>query len=314
MASWRYLWASENLDGKPWSKFEAWPALRVAGCWLIDNSTALNIATVRELHTARLTSGMELAIIHVLLESMQPGVLPSLLSPLWCSCIVDLRIDDVCCSWYGAPDVNQILEACLHLQTPHLVEQGMVKWNDYGVKVALDEGYSGQLKDLKLKIICCSILDLESATCLTSISLINIEACCMPCDLVLPSSVERLEFIGYSLVTRHAKYVLEGLSSLKQVTLGLPYPCGTYLCIKHRELISFAHIPTLPGSLCHLRVTDYLMKGLLDRSAKRCLRYCTGLEHLTLPADEDPEEELYAWVKAARHLHVLDNDPGRQDV
>ena len=50
------------------------------------------------------------------------------------------------------------------------------------------------------------------------------------------------------------------------------------------------------------------MKELLDESAHRCLRCCTSLEHLTLPANGRPIVNLHAWVKAARHVHVLDND------
>lgn len=172
-------------------------------------------------------------------------------------------------------------------------------------------GYFGQLKDLKLEHICCRQLDLKSATCLTSVSLRVIELCSLPCDLVLPSSVKRLEFVGYSLFTKiQAAFVQELLPNLTEVTLGMPCICGNlYTCSMHAEFSSLACVPTLPGSLRHLHVTERFVKRLLDSSAQTCLRRCTGLEHLTWAAHEDPEGELRAWVQAARHVHILDNDP-----
>ena len=116
-------------DQQPWSNFDAWPPLhefKFAGCWLIDNSTVMDIATVAELYTDRLTLGMKVASIHVILRQVGnnvPGTLASLCSPAWSSCIVDLRVD---ISVHDAPPplapvVNQVLATCLHLQTLHLV-------------------------------------------------------------------------------------------------------------------------------------------------------------------------------------------------
>lgn len=66
----------------------------------------------------------------------------------------------------------------------------------------------------------CTTLDLESATCLTGISLKGIDSQCMPCELMLPSSVEQLKFFGISLTTVHAQKLPEGLPNLTQVMLG----------------------------------------------------------------------------------------------
>ena len=159
-------------EGKPWSKFKAWPGLRVfkfAGCWLIDKSTALDIATVHELHTNRLTAGMENANIHWILQHRHGdtfGLHMSLLSPMWCGCIVELRVDLY--AVYGhqtaaRPDLaailQQVSEACLCLQTLHLVQRASDTPGQ--AKVVLGNGNFGQLKDLKLRYICCRILNLK---------------------------------------------------------------------------------------------------------------------------------------------------------
>lgn len=112
-------------DEQSWSNFEAWPRLHVfkfAGCWLIDDSTIMDVATVAELYTDRLTLGMEVANIHLILRHVRngvPGTLASLWSPVWYSCIVDLRVD--MSGQYAptppAPIMNQVLATCLYLQT-----------------------------------------------------------------------------------------------------------------------------------------------------------------------------------------------------
>ena len=124
---------------------------------------------------------------------------------------------------------------------------------------------------------------------------------------MLPSSLGCFEFFGYGLFTRRVEYILQGLSSLTQVALGSQAP-GTFSAMHlPGNYGSSACMPTLPGSLRHLRVTNLFTKELLDDSAQTCLRSCSALEHLTLPANLSPQGELYAWVKAARHVHVLDN-------
>ena len=307
----------EVTSGEPWSKFDAWPALQVfkfAACWLIDTSTALNIATVNEVHTDMLTPGMESANIHWVLQHTFTckdtlGVLASL-TPVWCSCIVGLHVNvplrpHMYTALQLATAVNQVLDVCLCLQTFRF--DGGAPENGGQAKILLGSDYSGQLKDLTLKHICCNKIDLGLATTLTSISLTDMDSRRMSCELVLPSMVERLEFLGNALITRDSKYLLQGLSCLRQVTLGHQDPrhfSGT----EELGLSSSACMPTLPGSLRHLRVMTSAVKGLLDHSAQRCLKFCTSLEHLTLPAYEHPMRELHAWVKAARHVHILDNE------
>ena len=303
-------------EGEQWIRFTTWPGLRVfkfAGCWLIDSSIALDITTVHELHTNKLTPGTENANKHWILQHRHDdtsGVHISLLSPIWCGCIVELHVDDV----YGRqraarPDfaafLQQVSEACLRLQTLHLV--GRASDTPGQAKVVLGSGNLVKLKNLKLRDICCRILDFKLATCLTSISLKDIDPLDVPCELMLPSSLGCLEFFGYGLFNRRVAYILQGLSSLTQVTLGSQAP-GTYSGMFLPEnYSSSACMPTLPGSLRHLRVAHLFTKELLDDSAQTCLRYCSALEHLTLPANLSPQGELYAWVKAARHVHVLDN-------
>lgn len=93
-----------GAPGQPWNKFEAWPAfcvLKVDVCHFMDKSTALDIAHVRELHTDRLTPGMETAKIHLTLENTHHemfSLLTGLLSPMWCTCIVNLRVHFTDCN------------------------------------------------------------------------------------------------------------------------------------------------------------------------------------------------------------------------
>ena len=304
---------------EPWSKFEAWPALQVfkfAGCWLIDKTTVLDVGNVQELHTDRLTPGMETASIHLVLhhtctDNDTLGVLVTLLTPVWCSCIVDLRVvpENTYTALQLATVVNHLLQVCFCLQTLHLVGRGSRSEDRGQAKIVLGDGYCAQLKDLKLEHICCRMIDLGSARALTSISFTGMESQHILCELILPSMVTLLEFFGTALFDSHAKYMLKGLSSLAQITLGTRDPRCSYI---HREPIakldSFACMPTLPGSLRYLRVMSPSLKKLLDDSAQRCLRFCTSLQHLTLPAYEHPVGKLHAWVKAARHVHILDFD------
>lgn len=188
--------------------------------------------------------------------------------------------------------------------------------------------YSGQLKDLTLQDMCCRTVDLESATCLTSIRLRGID-CCTFCELKLPSSVVQLKFFGHSLITKHAHTLLEGLSNLTQVVLGtceisivyewwsdngsggldalshdIDYTMGERL-----GSMAMACLPIMPSSLRWLHVTSLPLKMLLDDSAHKCLGNCVGLEHLILPAYAYPSRQLHAWVKAAPYVRVSDNDP-----
>lgn len=117
-------------------------------------------------------------------------------------------------------------------------------------------------------------------------------------------SLERLEFFGDSLTTRHAKCVLQGLPSLTHVKLGL----NTCSIFREPELNSSACTPAMPGSLRWLSVTNTLIKTLLDESARECLKHSPGLEYLILPLYHYPKGELYAWIKGARCVRISGND------
>lgn len=74
---------SEEEEWQPWSKFEAWPALHVfkfAGCWLIDDSTALDIASVQEVHTDRLAVGVMNVRVHLYVRERHAATLKALAS------------------------------------------------------------------------------------------------------------------------------------------------------------------------------------------------------------------------------------------
>ena len=107
--------------GRPWNRFEAWPALCVLkfiDCWFTDKSTALGIA-VQELHTDRLTPSMDMPKMDLTLGHTHHDLfylLTGLLSPMWCTCIVYLQVhftdmDDT--PLYFAAVVKQLLEELL---------------------------------------------------------------------------------------------------------------------------------------------------------------------------------------------------------
>ena len=302
---------------RPWSRFEAWPALhvlKVSGGCLIDNSTALHIANVQEVHTDRLTLGTTAANVHLVLRQRHAVIFEALASlsvPWWSTHLVDLHV--VVTDWrdtalYLATIVNQVLKALLCLQSFHLAGGYQSPGNavDYSEgQIVLGDDYSGQLKDLKLQDLYYHTVNLGVATCLTSIRLYNIDQPCVPCELTLPSSVVQLEVFCDSLTMRHAKCLLQGLPSLTHVTLGR----SRVKCVNEPELSSSACMATMPGSLRWLRVMCNPLKKLLDGSAQDCLRFCTGLEYLILPLDQHAKGELYAWVKDARYVRVSDHDP-----
>ena len=261
--------ASDVRDWQPWSRFEAWPPLCVfkfVDCWLIDNSTVLDIARVQGVHTDRLALGMETANIHLVQCHMLES-LASLLSPTWSTQIVDLRVVS---DMHLANTANQVLEALMCLQSFQLVggwcKQNQVENIDHGQgRIVLGDGYSGQLKSLQLQDMYCSILDLEVATRLTRISLNILEKQDVSCELILPSSVVCLEFFGNSLTTRHAKCLLEALPSLTHLTLGIDRFDSCYS--SEPELSGSACLPTMPSSLRWFRVTSISLKKLLDAYA-----------------------------------------------
>ena len=304
-----------KVGGQPWGKFKAWPALSVfkfANCWLINESTALDIASVPELHTDRLRPGMEIANVHLEMSSLYHNTVwkfASLSSPVWCSCLVCVHVDFVrgqCCALHLAPIVQQVLEVCLCLESFYFNGEADDSHGQAGANIMLGN-VSQHLKDLKLSKLCCSKVGLGPAVAVTSLGLIAMDWNGMSCELILPSTLERLESSCNCLFSMHGKHVLDGLSSLTHLTIETE--SRSYCEAEEAELHHSEYMPTLPSSLRRLHVMSSDIKKLLDDSAQRCLRFCTSLEHLTLPANEYPEGELHAWVKAAQHVHIVDNGP-----
>lgn len=301
-----------TVGGQTWRNFKAWPALCVfkfACCWFINEATALDIASVHELHTDRLRPGMEIAEVHLEMYNLYPdtvGRFESLSSPTWCSCLVCVQVQcvgGVCYASDLAPIVKQVLEVCLCLKSFQF--NGGPEESEFqaGAEIVLSN-VSRHLTDLKLSNMRCSKIDLGLAEALTSLSLLAMDWGSVSCELILPSTLERFESSCSCLFSTHGKHVLEGLSSLTHVLLQTNN-C-TYYEAEEAELHRSEYMPSLPGSLRHLLVMSSDIKRLLDDSAQRCLRFCTSLQHLTLPEDEYPEGELCAWVKAARHVHIVD--------
>ena len=156
-----------------------------------------------------LTPGMETANIHLVACYMHTNIfefLSHLASSVWCTCSVSLHvaaIDLQDTAWRLATGMHQVLEALVCLQSLTLYFAGQQSHNHGQATFVLGNGYCGQLKDLTPQDMCCRIVDLESATCLTSISLRGID-CCTFCELKLPGNVVQLELFCHSLITKHA--------------------------------------------------------------------------------------------------------------
>lgn len=320
-----HVWPHRRLQGEavsfeqPWISFKAWPALKVykfAHCWVIDSSTDLDIATVEEVYTNRLAAAMEIGKLHLILRRKHDDMLvllASLSSPTWCTHIVDLHLivtylQDT--TIHLASAVEQVIEAVVSLQTFHLRLCYGKPDSHAQNRIVLGSGYSGQLQSFELENMPCKTLNLGSATCLRSISVVGVDSDDMPCELALPSGVVQLKYFGntlFNLAPLKRESVLKQLSCLAQVTLGtcFQYSDGT------RQPEVSASMPRLPwaSSLRCLKLRKQPVKWLLDDSAQEVLQDCTALEHLILPSGKYPCGELYTWVKAAQCVRVSDNDP-----
>ena len=195
---------------------------------------------------------METANVHWVLQDEHAtlfNTLSSLLVSGWPTHLVALHVTVT--DWRDqalplADVVNQVLEALLCLQSFHLGEgpdnpfHSVRRPNPHEQpleyrpsQIVLGDSYSGELKDLKLQYLHYRTLDLGVATCLTSISLKDIEQPGVSCELSLPSSVMRLEVFGKGLMSQR-------LPNLTHLTLGTCPKC----------------MPTMPGSLRWLNVTS----------------------------------------------------------
>ena len=252
---------------------------KFAGCGLIGTSTTLDIASVQEIHTDRLAVGMETASIHLVLRDQHAVVFETLASLIvsgWSTHIVDLQVINLDCrdeTLYLATIVNQVLGALLCLQSFHFVGGYFLSPGqsiDYGQgQIVLGHGYSGQLKNLKLQHLHHHTLDLGAATWLTSVSLSDADPLCMSCQLILPCSVVRLEVFGNSLTIRHAKCVLEGLSSLTHFTLGThesDFIKETDKAAVDRRMPALAH----EGSCTVVRGIALHLKGISKKLIREC--------------------------------------------
>ena len=292
--------------------------------WPIVDSTVLAVESVCELHTYRLTAGMEANQMHLdcgeLFGRDVGKVLDRIADPVWCDRLVEVRID----GRYGTVDkmalqvahiILQTLESCSNLHTLHF--SGEPSENHGQAQIQLRRPYSGRLSSLKLKGICCRKIDLVAADYLTDITLNTMDAHRMACTLVLPPSVTSLDFYGHTLFTSKAVSCLRALSSLSKVTLGSSDPftyffseskCNT----KASKVGIYACMPILPAMVRHLCVTDSDIALLLDRVASTSLQHCVSLEHLTLPYDYGYPSwgtDFHSWLRAAHHLHVVDKGP-----
>ena len=205
-------YGSHDQGTMPWKKFEAWPALQVfkfAHCCLVDSTTELSVATVNELHTDRLAVGMEGAAVHLKHDSSMvgrhalPEMFASILSPSWCSCILDVRIKMTGREQneaYIAAAVAMVFLMCTGLQTFHLTSSAAE--NQGQARIVVGQGCCGQLTELKLVSLYCQEVDLRSATRLSSITLAHTDLHAYPdgtpFKLALPESVQQLRFFWQS--------------------------------------------------------------------------------------------------------------------
>ena len=152
------------------------------------------------------------------------------------------------------------------------------------------------LHRLSLSRVSFWLLDLQNAVRLTSLALRDVDAA-PDFTLVLPPWLQSFEFTGSYLFTPKARHVL------------LIYTCLNKLKVVGKGVAALAqfNMPLLPKTLCHLDVqTSRAERAWVDCCDWKCLNGCTNIEYLRLPSPEHLVGNLKAWVRGARHLHVVE--------
>ena len=305
------------------SRFKSWPNLRVlkvTGCSQIREGTFLNVPRVTHIHVDLFTSidffnlNIQEVKIH-LQQRVSVGVadyLGRVMLPDWCGHLADLQLKvepvqlDRYSASYMAEMVNRLLKTCTAL---HTFTFACVAARDKGnCVIVINRGAAAALERFRLSGIRCKEIDLHYAEALTNVSLSDVDSVSKPCKVALPSGLKYLSFFGSTLFLPD-KNNLNGFRALKHVVLGSRVP-GAGFDAKVDSLGVGACMPRLPSSLHYLHLTCLCTERLLNAHANSSLHACTNLKRLRYGYWERGwyEAGAFAWVRSARHVHIIDSD------
>ena len=316
--------------------FVAWPALQVlkiTGSTLIDRSTMLRVASVSEVHTHFMAASLEGVKVH-LFESVS--------GRSGCSHYASLNLVELQLKFRFSKAVSQ-----LSFLVDELLQSSALRILSVDTRYDSNTQFpqpvcskASQLKEPTLHGVCCKSIDLSSS-CLSSVSLSNIEPGDCQCTILLPTTLESFVFHGHSLFCPGSEMCFQHLTALSHITL-----CHRPTDVnKTMTALPPVLVPIFPQSLRHLRILNLEVWQLLDKHAQRALSTCSNLERLTLPYDchisgrcriqkepfiefpdlespmtlNDPPDyapsytttlnlnfsNINAWIRAARHVHVV---------
>lgn len=309
---WEDAWV-EALDA-----FVAWPNLKVLklqACNIVDAETVLTAPGVDELEVlfplgsqmrTEDVAGKKVAAHFSLPQSTDAGQI--LASPLYTNPVESLHIHRYLSrvQQVPGPDFWPLLEHYSSLQALH-IQNDIVLAKAPAVGQLLKDSGLTHLKKLELVGVNCADLKLEVLTELTHLSLSRVDHQTPVLCLLMPESLQELEYEGSSLFGKqvcdsgdtvqllHNLHALTSLTRLVLCPIRFPY-LSTYWQ---------PSLPSLPHNLRSLEVLRWYFDSTVDWSA---LKLCEHLEHLRLPGGYKRPAELNSYLSAARQLHVVDED------
>ncbi len=315
--------------------FVGWPLLKILNICessvsesVFSNIQVLDVSLVHEMYASWLTPGMVGAKIHILNVDRRPKLIADMLSLPYSALLVEVRValPPYTLSSEASDILLDLMRSCRCLQTLQLSNQGIRSLQGYA-QIAVPAEIGTRLQTLVLDDLWFSVIDLSFTTSLSTVSLITVDSCNLPCQLGLPSSLQSLTFIGDSLFGIEVNECqLAPLSHLTRLTLGVDGPNGRFAF--QRALGSPAgvvRLPLLPSSLRHLHLWadernyvydfDYVLgHPFVDCCDWHCLDPCTNLERLTLPTCYSLKAHLKTFVQFARHLHIVEYVDDLDDI
>jgi len=328
-------WLVEDDQYLYLESFVGWPLLKILNICerllsesVFSNIQVLDVSWVHEVYASWLTPGMIGAKIHILNVDRCPKLIADMLSLPYSALLVEVRValPAYTLSSEASDILLDLVRSCVCLQTLQFSNQGIRSLQGYA-QIAVPAGIGTRLQTLVLDDLWFSVIDLSFTTSLSTVSLITVDSCNLPCQLGLPSSLQSFTFIGDSLFGIEVnERQLAPLSHLTRLTLGVDGPNGR--CAFQRALGSPAgvvRLPLLPSSLRHLHLwadernyvydLDYVFgHPFVDYCDWHCLDPCTNLERLTLPTCYSLKGHLKIFVQSARHLHIVEYVDDQDDI
>lgn len=172
------------------------------------------------------------------------------------------------------------------------------------VTIVVDAEHGSSLTDLRLEKMSFNVLDMRQTSNLTSIQLINLTPCRQgnqnP-ELCLPGDLLSLHVVGGAIFCPGDVPTLELCNCLTSLVIGID-----------SAILRVPGKPSLSSSLRHLEVLAFEgdEADWTEYFDWRCLDGCSDLESMVVPNKAFLSElpgavQLHAWLKGARHLHVL---------